>query len=175
MDCLAPSTAQSVIRFDGDDQLIGVDSGLIAIVDEQSVDDFVETVAPIIDGRQALELPGFARFGNGFLYNVDSDGGYAQAAYATQTATVAFEIGYDLYDDTDLWIPAGVFPVPSGIAVAADPATSPSTYPTRSHHRPPPTARGPYWPSPARAGWPCTSARSKAASTARTSPCEPNG
>jgi hypothetical protein len=102
--------------------LLDVDSGLLAVVDPAIVDSFLAVNASLVDGGEALEPSGFRAAGGGLLCATGGDGRFAFAASTQDGAVHGFEV---LFDDIDAtaspWTPVATIPVGSGTILVGDP------------------------------------------------------
>lgn len=100
---------------------LGIESGMIAIVDSVAVDAFLASSSSLIDGEVALQ--GIANIAaGGLICATGGDGTFPIAMTVDDGTVTSFMLTFsDQEQPSSLWIPAGTIAVPSGAALIGDP------------------------------------------------------
>ena len=108
----------TTMSSDGDG--LGVDSGLLVVVDARDCDRYLERTQPAWDGQ--LDLPAPATFeAGGALLDVGGADVFPWVATMTSDAATSLEVILDESDLAGSWIPLGEVPVTSGLLLVGAP------------------------------------------------------
>ena len=101
--------------------MLGVDSGMMAVVDPTIVDDFLASISNVLHGLEPMS--GVYQVGaGGLLCATGGDGHFPVAIVVRDNAVTSFQITFDDQEARqDLWVAAGTVDVPSGTVLVGDP------------------------------------------------------
>jgi hypothetical protein len=112
------------VLLDAEDELLGVDSGMICIVDQLYVDEFLDVVQDVVQGLTSIgPTDHFAIGPAGVLCDTGGDGLFPLTAEVDDCAVHSFELLFD--DDavsTDPVRQIEKMTTPSGTIIIGDPA-----------------------------------------------------
>lgn len=128
--------ASALTTITGDDGLagLGVDSGLLAVVDAAAVDRFLAASEAFCDGSQRLGPAGFHAGDNGILVNTGGDDVFRSLAQVCDSHVHTFQVIFEEGASDARWWAVGQIVVPSGHVLVGDPGALAqyATYPAAS-------------------------------------------